>query len=164
MRRTILASVVSFSLVLGAVLGVSAYLQAQGQYPGATLVQPGPALHALTPISATAAVNNAVTLTIPAPPAGFYNYICKLQYVISQDGTATAANNVVTTSTNFNSFAFAASSEDVAQKEAIRSVDFGSPATGCAKSTAPGTATTFVSPTAITNAAFWWGAAYYQAP
>lgn len=162
MRRYLTASV-QFGLAVGAVLALSVILGAQA-YPGSTLVQSAPAIYAVTPISATGAVNTQVTLTIPAPPAGQYNYVCKLHYAISADGTATAGNNVVTTSTNFNSFAFASSIEDVAQKESLRSVDFGNPATGCARSTAPGTATTFVSPAQIANAAFWWGAAYYQAP
>jgi hypothetical protein len=141
-----------------ALLGQSAF------DPTATRVQATSPIYALTPISTTVAVNNQATLTIPAPPAGSYNYICKLVFRVSQDATATAANNVVTTSTNFNSFAFTVSAEDVAQKETIAEMDFGNPATGCAKSTASGTATTFVGPSAITNAGQYWGAAYFQAP
>ena len=131
---------------------------------GTNSVQATQSLYYVTPIHATAAVNNQVTLTIPAPTAGNYNYICSLLFTASQDGTATAINNSVTTSTNFNSFAFAFSAEDVAQKESVRSFVFGTPATGCAKSTASGTATTFVSPTAVANAGFAFEASYFQAP
>lgn len=131
--------------------------------PSATRVQSTIPLYALTPISATAAVNTQVTLTIPAPPAGLYNYICDLHFGAAQDGTATAINNAATTSTNFNSFAINFSSEDVAQKVYDYKLGPFNPATGCVKSTAPGTATTFVSPAAVTNAAFSWKAAYFQA-
>ena len=130
----------------------------------ATAVQPTISLYFMTPISATAAVNNQTTLTIPAPSAGLYNYVCKLAFVISQDGTATANTNVVTTSTNFNSFALKKSLAATANLSTEVSLDFGSPATGCAKSTSPGTATTFVSPAAAANTAYSWYAAYFQAP
>jgi hypothetical protein len=152
------------ALILLLLVVSAAFVFAQAPDPAATRVQSTAALHALTPISTTVAVNNQATLTIPAPAAGQYNYICKLVFRVSQDGTATAANNVVTTSTNFNFFAFTVSAEDVAQKESEARMDFGNPATGCAKSTSPGTATTFVGPSAITNAGQYWGAAYFQAP
>ena len=38
------------------------------------------------------------------------------------------------------------------------------PATGCVKSTASATATTFVSPASVTHAMWTWYAAYYSAP
>lgn len=117
----------------------------------------------LKPISATAAVNNALTLTIPTPPPGLSNYVCTLGLTVSQDGTATAINNSVTTSTNFNSFAFQFSVEDVAQKDWKQIVNFATPL-GCVKSDLPSTATTFISPAAVANASFAWQAVYYQAP
>lgn len=132
--------------------------------PGGTLVQAAPSQYSTTPISATAAVNNQTTLTIPAPQPGQYNYICSLAYSASQDGTATAQTNAVTTSTNFNSFAIKYSLTATATINYNRLYNWGTPATGCAKSTAPGTATTFVSPTAGANIAFTWDATYYQAP
>lgn len=161
MRRILTASVLAVSALI---IGLSALSQAQSLAPGGTLVQASYSYYALTPISATGAVNTQVTLTIPAPAPGSYNYICDLHFNASQDGTATAINNAATTSTNFNSFAVNFSSEDVAQK--VYDYKFGpfTPATGCAKSTAPGTATTFVSPAAVANAAFSWKAAYFQAP
>ena len=157
--RKLLAGVFAVMLIASAV-GIAQNV-VQGNL---TAVQPSQSIYYQTPIHATAAVNNQVTLTIPAPSAGLYNYVCKLLFTASQDGTATAINNSVTTSTNFNSFAFAFSGEDVAQKETIRWFDFGTPATGCAKSTTAATATTFVSPTAVANAGFAFEASYYQAP
>jgi len=152
-----------FALVLIAGLAAIVYGQNSPQ-SNATLTQPTQSLYFVTPISATAAVNNQTTLTIPAPAAGLYNYICTLGFDVTEDGTATAINNSVTTSTNFNSFAFQMSAEDVAQKVFQKFYKFGDPATGCAKSTAAATATTFVSPTAVANAAFAWQATYFQAP
>jgi len=61
-----------------AVLIVPAGVGGQSNLPDARSAQ-GQAtqgLYYLTPISNTAAVNNQVTLTIPAPPTGLYNYIC----------------------------------------------------------------------------------------
>ena len=142
----------------------AAYVTAQSVYPGATPVQSAMALYATTPISATAAVNNQVTLTIPAPAAGLFNYVCTLSYHASQDGTATAQTNAVTTSTNFNSFALKYSLTATATINYHEEMVFGTPATGCVKSTASGTATTFVSPAAGANIAFTWKATYFQAP
>jgi hypothetical protein len=118
----------------------------------------------LTPISATAAVNNATTLTIPAPPAGMYNYVCSLHFNASQSGTGAAVNNGVTTSTNFNTFAIKFSILAVASQANYDLAEYwGIANVGCVKSTAPGTATTFVSPSA-SQTAFTWDATYYQAP
>ena len=119
--------------------------------------------YTLTPISATAAVNNQVTLTIPAPPAGWYNYVCTLHYHASQDGTATVQTNAVTTSTNFNTFAIKYSLTATATIN-YDWVENWNTLTGCTKSAAPSTATTFVSPAAGANIAFTWTATYYQAP
>lgn len=141
-------------------------LPAMAQNPlpaGGVLVQPAPAQFSLTPISSTAAVNNQVTLTIPAPPAGLSNYVCSLSYHASQDGTATAQTNAVTTSTNFGSFALKYSLAATATINYDEKFNFGTPATGCVKSTSPGTATTFVSPVAGANIAFTWQAFYFQA-
>lgn len=132
---------------------------------GAVPVQLGSPAYTLTAISATAAVNNQVTLTIPAPTAsGYYNYVCYLGYNASQDGTATAQTNAVTTSTNFNSFALKYSLTATATINYNRDFYWGTPGAGCVKSAAPTTATTFVSPAAGANIAFTWQATYYQAP
>src|SRR5688572_18551808 len=117
---------VLFAMLLTVVLA-SGLLFAQSNSPSSdrTPVSLDTALPFMVAISATAAINNQVTLTVPAPPAGQYNYICKLWFNASQDATATAIDNAVTTSTNFNSFAFKFSAEDVAQKESWKGVDFG---------------------------------------
>lgn len=155
---------VRLALALFLVLAPIAYAQ-NASDSTATKVQPTQSLYYMTPISATAAVNNQVTLTIPAPSSGNYNYVCSLAYIISQDGTATAATNSVTTSTNFNSFALKYSVAATANLTlSVFSQVWGSPAGGCVKSTSPSTATTFVSPAAAANTAFSWYATYYQAP
>lgn len=153
------------ALVLGMVtlLAIVAYAQNAPQ-SNAALVQSTQGQYFQTPISATNTVNAQTTLTIPAPSAGLYNYVCFVTLIVTEDGTATAINNSVTTSTNFNSFAFQMSAEDVAQKSFQTTATFGTPATGCAKSAASATATTFVSPTAVANAAFAFQAGYFQAP
>lgn len=154
-----------YFVLFAAVALLVTHVFAQGPvYPGATPTQGAPALYALTPISATGAVNTAITLTIPAPPAGMYNYICKLGYNLSNDTTGTVATNVVSTSTNFNSFAVKTSQIATASIENNWMMDFGTPATGCARSTASATATTFVSPASVTHAMWTWYAAYFQAP
>jgi hypothetical protein len=131
--------------------------------PAKTQVEIGiPAVYTIA-ISATAAVNNQTTLTIPQPPSGQYNYVCKLEFSASQNGTSTANPNSTTSSTNFNSWAWKYSLAATANLSYEHSFDMGNPATGCAKSTSPGTVTTFVSPAALTNTAFTWSATYYQA-
>jgi hypothetical protein len=130
----------------------------------ATIVQPMPAYYAQIPISATAAINTQTTLTIPAPAPNLYNYICFLGFNASQNGTSTAISNAVTTSTNFQSFALKFSLAATANLNYDWTQRWGAPSVGCVKSTAPGTATTFVSPAAVAQAAFTWYGTYYQAP
>lgn len=157
----------NFLLALAVVtLGFGPALQAQnGLSPsGAVPTQGGLPYYYTTPISATAAVNNQVTLTIPTPAAGLYNYVCYLRYEASQDGTATAAVNSVTTSTNFNSFALKYSLAATADAVFMLDFNWGMPTGGCVKSILPATATTFVSPSAAANTAFTWYATYFQAP
>lgn len=145
---------------------VPATASAQGPvYPGATPVQGAPSLYALTPISATAAINTQTTLTIPAPAAGLYNYVCFLSFRSVQDGTSTANVLAVTTSTNFFSFALKYSLAATADAVYAEDIPMGiAPANGCAKSAAAGTATTFVSPAGAANTTYTWKATYFQAP
>lgn len=120
-----------------------------------------------TPISATAAVNAQTTLTIPAPSSsGLYNYICSLAYEISNNGTAgSGASVVVSTNTNFGTFAVKVSQPATASTDSgVQMLFSASPAGGCAKSAVAGTATTFVSPASLTYIAWTWYATYYQAP
>lgn len=149
------------SLVAILVVSIAVGINAQSTDSQATRVQNSTQLYPLTPISATAAVNNQVTLTIPAPPTGWYNYVCTLSYNASQDGTATVQTNAVTTSTNFNSFAIKYSLTATATINYNRSYNW-NPA--CVKSTSPSTATTFVGPAAAANLAQSWDATYFQAP
>lgn len=164
MRRLIFAP-----LVLVAALCVAAPASAQNQpgngNPNTVAVQLVTPFFATTPISATAAVNTATTLTIPAPPAGLYNYVCWLAYQANSDGTGAAVSNAVTTSTNFNSFALKVSfPATVSIDSGVQAVlGAATPGAGCVKSTASGTATTFVSPASLTHVAFTWYATYYQA-
>ena len=118
------------------------------------------------PISATSAVNNQTTLTIPAPAGGLSNYVCYLAYEISQDATSTAYSVAVSTSTNFNSFAVKVSQPATVNVDSGVQVVLNSngPTGGCSKSTIPGTATTFVGPVANLHAPWTWYATYFQAP
>lgn len=152
------------SIIAVALLLVTAQAFAQVASPvPPTMVQPVISYYALIPISATAAVNVVTTLTIPAPAPNLYNYVCYLGLNVSQDGTSTANSNKVSSSTNFNSFAHKWSLPATANLSYDWSARWGNPATGCAKSTLPGTATTFVSPQTA-NSAHTWYATYYQAP
>lgn len=131
----------------------------------ATPVVMVPSYYATIPIAATAAAAAQTTLTIPAPGSGLYNYVCYLAYQYSQTNTTgTVQTNAVTTSTNFNGFALKYSVAAAINTNYDWKAELGDPATGCAKSTSPGTATTFVSPAAATNGAFTWYAEYFQAP
>lgn len=138
---------------------------AQTQNATLTQVQPAGASVATTPIAATTAVNNQTTLTIPAPTvAGYYNYVCSLDFDASNDSTGTASSNATITSTNFNSWAFKYSAVATASTGYDKAFIWGNPTGGCVKSVSPGTATTFVSPSAQTHTAFTLSATYYQAP
>lgn len=145
-------------LVLPATVQAQQATLVQGTTPATNIV--------LIPISATAAVNTAVTLTIPAPAGGLYNYVCSLTYQVSTNATGGANTNVVTTSTNFNSFAIKFSNPTgVNIDSGVQTVlNSHGPTDGCAKSAAPGVATTFVSPAGMTNQAWSWTATYFQAP
>lgn len=146
-----------------AVLLLSVHAQNNTPQAGANAVQAVAALPYMTPISATAAVNTATTLTIPAPPAGQFNYVCSLSFEVSNDNTGTAVSDVVSTSTNFNSFAVKFSQVATASLDSYVLVYTGmTPATGCMKSTTAATATTFVSPASVTHATWTWYASYFQ--
>lgn len=158
MRHTFRALIAAALLVLCASHAAVAQTQVQ-------VVPPATLSVALVPISATTAVNNATTLTIPAPPAGMSNYVCMLAYSLSQDATSTVQTNAGATSTNFNSFALTVSLPATANLNSdVRFLWSMSPASGCPKSTIPGTATTFVQTAAALHMTWTWYALYYQAP
>lgn len=146
------------------VFGVCAFLPAQNlPIPGPTPVQLTQGLYYQTAISATNAINTQTTLTIPAPQANLYNYVCWLGYNASQNATSTVQTNAVTTSTNFGGFAIKYSLAATVNISYDWQQTWGTPiGGGCAKSTSPGTATTFVSPVAGAQIAFTWYATYYQ--
>jgi len=152
-----------FSLLFAALVSFTALAQ-NGVPPGTTAVQLNNPYYATTPISATAAINTQTTLTIPAPNAGLFNYVCMLKFAAVQDATSTANVLAVTTATNFNSFALKYSLAATADAVYQTDFNFGTPATGCAKNTLAGTATTFVSPAGAANTTYTWYATYYQAP
>jgi len=153
--------------ILGLVLvaiGIAWNLHAQNA-PDArsTQVQLNQGLYPLIPISATAAVNNAAVLTIAAPPGGQYIYVCSLAFNASQDATQTANTNATTSSANFNSFALKFSLAATNSLAYDWSANWGAPGTGCVKSAAAGTLTSFTSPS-NTHTAYSWEATYYIAP
>ena len=147
---------------------VLALLWAAPAWAQATLVQfTTPATNlVLVPISATAAINTAAVLTIPAPPGGLSNYICSLGYQVGSNATGAAITNQVSTSTNFNGFAVKFSSLATVNIDSgvFMVLNSGGAVGGCAKSTIPGTATTFTSPAALAQATWTWYATYFQAP
>lgn len=155
-------------LVALCLLAVATPVRAQNAVPnGITPVTLSAGMYPLVPISATAAVNTATTLTIPAPTnAAYSNYVCWLAYEINSDATGAAVSNAVTTSTNFNTFALKVSfPATVSLDSGVQTVLGASgPGSGCAKSAVAGTATTFVSPASLTHVAFTWLGSYYQAP
>lgn len=150
-------SVVTFLLV-------APLAQAQAPTIG-SLTTPASSTITVIPISATTAAASTTTLTIPAPAGGLFNYVCSLAYQVNNNNTGTALNNVVSTSTNFNAFAVKMTLPATNSADSGAQVLFNlSPALGCAKSSAAGTATTFVSPATPSNAAWSWYATYFQAP
>lgn len=160
------APIAFWTLMLLFALFVTRGSHAQQNLPTApaTQTQTVNALPYLTLYSATAAVNVATTLTIPAVQ-GQWIYVCKLKFNLSNDNTGTVVTNVASTSTNFNSVAFKASHVVTASAGYDSpTFDFGEPGTGCAKSTSPSTAVTFVSPASVTHSAWtWYATAYYAA-
>jgi hypothetical protein len=152
------------AIALLVLLALATFGLSQVGVPTATSVQMTQALYPVTPISNSAAVANQVTLTIPTPPAGMFNYICSLHFNVTQNATSTVCSNCVTTSTNFNGWATKFSIAATVEAEVDQNWVWGQPGFGCAKSATAGTSTTFVSPASLTNAAFSWDATYYVAP
>lgn len=159
-NKLILVSFLILALSLGS------FAQQFSGIVGSTPIQAGNSYYALIPISATASAGSTSTLTIPAPPIGIYNYICDLKFQIGNNNTGTVLSNVVSTSTNFNSFAVKVSLvvTNSVDSGVIQALGPYNPGGGCAKSAQSGTATTFVSSATPSNAAWTWYAAYYQAP
>lgn len=164
-RSTVdLLGVVAVAIGVLVLLTPTRHVRAQAP-TAATLTTPLASTITLIPISATAAAAATTTLTIPAPAGGLSNYVCSLAYQINNNNTGAVLSNVVSTSTNFNAFAVKASLVVTNSADSGVQVLFNlSPALGCAKSTIPGTATTFVGPVGATGAAWTWYATYFAAP
>lgn len=118
---------------------------------------------AITALTATAGSGATATVTIPAPPPGQYNYVCYLALEGSNDNTATAVTNAVTTNTNFGTFAGKFSTPSSASNDTGVFIYLNAVPPGCPKSVSPTTATTFVSPSS-THEQYAWYATYFQAP
>lgn len=110
----------------------------------------------------TAAVNVAVTCTIPPPPTeldGYSIYLCGLDIAVSQDGTSAAVTNGLFTSTNIWGWAWKMSLEATANKSLTQAFNFPKPI----KAQSPNQPVTIVSPAAVANAAYSINAYYYYA-
>lgn len=166
MKRGRFIFTLAAAAVLGAMLGVNLgkIVEAQSQPQPTIMPVRVYTTFPIVPISATAAAGSAAVLTIPAPVnAAYFNYVCYLAIEGSNNNTPLAATNVVTTSTNFNSFAAKFSTPGAASSDTGVLPLLSSTAPGCAKSAAAATATTFTSPTS-TDEAYAWYALYFQGP
>lgn len=116
-------------------------------------------LTACTPISATAAINNTVTLTL-TPPSGQYVYLCNLVVGISNNATGTVAStNLTFTSTNLGGWLWKFS--DVGTANVTTQSPFVTSTRWLLRSQVAGTAVTIVSPAVNAQAAYNINAAYY---
>ena len=114
-------------------------------------------------ITAISAANAAVTLTIPAPPAGQFIYLTYLRIRRHNGATATTAGAATTTSsTNLNSFAVTQDGAAVPAQSGVTDFEFefGTPI----KSDAAATATTITAPANGATLTTRITAAYYYAP
>ena len=167
MRTRIERLIAILALVVVASLPLVRHVRAQNaQLPGTTPSQANESLYYTVPITATAAVNTATVLTIPAPPAGLFNYVCRFAYNVSQDTTGFTATNVTMSTSNFNGWATKYSGGTGASSANYDSETFnwGDPATGCAKSALAGTATVFTGPSSQTHSEWTLYATYYVGP
>lgn len=156
MRKILIASLLALTLAASTAFAQAPTL-VQSTTPATNIV--------LTPISATAAAGSPALLTIPAPGGSLYNYVCFLAYDVSVGAGGTVTTNGISTSTNFNSFAYKVSNPGTANTNSPVNVVIGplSPTAGCVKSASPGVSTTFTSPTTAATA-FDFYATYFQAP
>ena len=122
----------------------------------------GTPIPATSGISATAAVSTGLTLTIPAPAAGLFNYLCGLEIKLVVATTVTgAATPIAVTSTGITgtpTFYFANGTSAVVG--ALLDSCQISP-TNTVKGSAAATAMTFVAPI-VTGAIWTMRAFYYQ--
>ena len=162
------AAPLAFYLLVAGIVALAVRAQ-NAPLANVTPIQATQSLYFTTPISATAAVNTQTVLTIPAPPAGLYNYVCKFAINVSNDSTGSGpvTTNQTFTVVNLGSPALVlkiglAVTANVNYDSPT--YNWGDPATGCAKSVLPATATTFTSVASQTHTAWTFYATYYQAP
>jgi hypothetical protein len=133
-----------------------------------TPVQQSPTmLNACSGRNATAAIANAVTLTIPAPPSGQYIYLCGVDFQVSNDATGgtVAQSNVCFTTTNLSSAQWCYSQvTGVANTQVLIGQQAYYFPGWAVKSANPSTAVTIVSPASMTHSIYNINAYYYTAP
>jgi len=97
-------------------------------------------------VTDTAAVNTALTLTIPAPAAGLYIYLCKLvvQKLYAVIGVADGAGNVITSTNLPGSIAWTTEQVTGAEGSVVKVID--EDYSYAIKSTTAATAVTIVCP------------------
>lgn len=152
MRRHLLIGALVVALLVSVGLLVKPKAQASAHSP-------------CTPKNASAAVNNAVTLTI-TPPVGMFVYFCSWDITVSGNATPTAQNAASWTSTNLGASGSTWSwtySIGAATAGAMAIYTGGYPGAGdvFVRSQTAGTAVTFVSPTAAANNAYSINAFYF---
>lgn len=150
MRRFLLSILALAALTVGASAQV-AVQQSPTHLDAATAI--------CTP-SAALAVNQQETVTC-TPPAGQFVYITSVAFDVCTNGTGSAANQVTWTTTNLTgapTFGFSvAATASICQHWSI-------PLPTPLKSTAAGTAVTFVSPAAATNNSYHATVVVYYGP
>jgi len=112
-------------------------------------------------VTGTAAVNTALTVTLPAA-AGLFHYIVKIELIklYSVVGVA-SGSGVIVTSTNLNSAAWTTEQNSSAAGTCAKVVDY-APCVPI-KSAVVNTATTFVAPAQLQT--IWrWNVVYYLGP
>lgn len=143
------------------ILAVSLVAQQNNPLSTANQIQLNQSIQYTTPVTATAAAGSPAVLTISAVQ-GQYIYLCgTLSLTASNNNTGAVLTNLVTTSTNLNSFALKFSQISANSNSYDWSMPLGNPGTGCVKSTSPSTATTLTSPTTANWAYVWVGSFYY---
>lgn len=124
----------------------------------ATMLNAATAVCTFSPSTVAVSQQETVTCT---PPGGMFVYITSISFDVCTNGTGSAANQVTWTTTNITgapvySFSIAATAS-ICQHWSI-------PLPVPLKSTAPGTAVTFVSPAGATNNSYHANVVVYYAP
>ena len=135
------------------------HLYAQQSQPATLVQQTATHLDTCTWANGTASSGSTATLTIPAPPNGQYIYINEIDLEIATSASATASNEVVTTTNMPNSLQWAIGLQASTGGLATLSMFYPT----AMKSLAPGTKVTIAGPSGATgmlqnfNACYWNG-------